>query len=629
MRLIFIVLTIVFIVCLYTFLSYNKNITIQKHLEKETSQYSMIYNTLFKEFQSKSQLIFDLMIDKKQVTDIYKRLNLISPTTKIHSCDQNLINLRDKLYEKLQNKYSKIKTNSKIPIIHFHTKNNLSFLSMEDFNNCCYDLTPFRPLLVNVNNMKQPISGFEIGHNSSMYRFLFPILDNGIHLGSVEISYDSLIFINELMGHSKALAQIHVFKKIVDKRSSLKEEIELHYKSSPLQGMYTINKHILNIENQSKQKHANLMTSKKAREKIETRLASKNKPFSIYDDINGYSITVLPIINPASKQIEGYFTIKSLSKYIHKEELSFYNHLFTIGFFIILIMILTYKYFSGEIKRSKLILEKNQALAKKQSELENINTNLEEIVTEKINENLKQKEFITKQSKIAALGEMLDAIAHQWKQPLNIINLTISNLVLRADLNETISKKEIIDLGESTQLQIEHLTTTIDEFRKFFRPDQPTNKYKVIDLINSTLKLQKNHLIQYHIDVQINIHETLQLNCIKTEFIHVLINIINNSIDAFNDNKIQNRMIKINAYKTDTDVAIEICDNAGGIPTDILPHIFKSNYTTKDTGKGTGIGLYLAKQIIEKIDGSIEAYNKETGVCFKILLKKENPVLES
>ena len=621
MRLLFISLTIVFILCLYTFLSYNKNIAIEKHLEKETSQYSMIYNTLFKEFQSKSQLIFDLMIDKTQVTNVYKKLNLISPTIKIHSCDQNLISLRDELYEELQNKYSKIKTNSKIPIIHFHTKNNLSFLSMEDFKNCCYDLTPTRPLLVNVNHIKQPISGFETGQNASMYRFLFPIIDNEIHLGSVEISYDSLIFINELMGHSKALAQIHVSKNIVDTRVTSKEELELHYKPSPLQGMYIINKHISNIETQSEQKYKNLITSKKARKKIEQTFSSNTKPFSIYDDINGHSITILPITNPASKQIEGYFTIKSLSKYIQKEESSFYNHFFTIGFFIILLMILTYKYFSGEIKRSKLILEKNQALAKKQSELENINTNLEEIVTEKINENLKQKEFITKQSKIAALGEMMDAIAHQWKQPLNIINLTISNLVLRADLNETISKKEIIELGESTQLQIEHLTTTIDEFRKFFRPNQQTSKYKLIDLINSTLKLQKNYLIQYQIDVQINIDESLELNCIKTEFIHVLINIINNSIDAFNENKTQNRLIKINAKNTDTNVAIELCDNAGGIPKDILPHIFKSNYTTKDTGKETGIGLYLAKQIIEKIDGSIEAYNKENGVCFKLSIK--------
>ena len=618
MRSSFIALTTVLLVLLYSFLNYNKNNNIQMHLEKETAQYSIVYNTLYKEFKSKSQLIFDLLIDKKQVIDIYKEVSITSKNTEKSICNQRLFDLRERLYKELKNKYSKIKENAKIPSINFHTKENLSFLSMDKLEKFCYDLTPVRPLLVKVNSIKEPIDGFEIGKTSSKYRFLFPIIVNNVHLGSVEISYDSLIFINEFMGHSNVLAQIHVSKEIVDQKFDKDEELKQYYKQSPLQGMYTVNKLISNLEKQSKKNYQKIVTSKPIREEIEKRIQTKQDAFSIYDYVYGDSITIIPIKNPASHQREGYFSIKHFSKYLENEKLTFYNHFLTISCFIIFIMFLTYKYFSSKIKRTKLLSRKNKELTKKQNKLKNINTDLEQIVTEKINENLKQSDLISKQAKIAALGEMMDAIAHQWKQPLSVIDMTINNLVLKIDFNEKVSNKDIVDLGENTRFQIDHLITTIDEFRQFFRPNQPTKNYNVKDIINLALQLEKDYLIQNKTNINVNIDETLDFKCIKTEFVHVVLNIINNSIDAFIANNIEDRLINISAYKNNTNVAIEICDNAKGIPTDVLPNIFKSNYTTKAQGQGTGIGLYLAKQIIEKIDASIEAYNKKDGVCFKI-----------
>ena len=622
MRSLFLALTVVFLVLLYSFLHYNMHYNTQKHLEKETKQCKVLYNTIYKNLQSKSQLIFDLMIDKQQIKNIYKKINSLNKNNKEKNCNSQLIDLRNDLYKKIKNKYSKIQVNGKIPTIHFYTKDNLSFLNMKNPSGLCSDLTYIRPLLVKVNNIKKPIDGFEIGKDSSMYRFLFPIIENDVHLGSVEISYDNVIFINKFIGDSNLLAQILVSKEIIDKRVLRDTKFNSYYTNSPLRGMYAISELISNLEQKSHKSYTQVITSKATREKIAKIIKIKQEGFSIYDNINNDLITILPIINPATEITEGYFTTKHFSKYLQKQIHSLHNNFIIISFLITLIMFLAYKYLSSKMKRSKLLTQKNKELAKKQYELEKINTNLEQIVTEKMKENLKQSEVISKQSRIAALGEMMDAIAHQWKQPLNVIDMIINKLILKIDFNEKISTKDIIDLGEKTQLQIDHLVTTIDEFRTFFRPDKPTKRYKVKDLIDSTLQLEKDYLIKNQVELQTNIDEALECNCIKTEFIHILINIINNSIDAFNDNNLDKRLITICALKTDTHVKIEICDNAGGIQNEILPHIFKSNYTTKLTGKGTGIGLYLAKQIIEKIDGSIKAYNKNDGVCFKLLISK-------
>ncbi len=233
---------------------------------------------------------------------------------------------------------------------------------------------------------------------------------------------------------------------------------------------------------------------------------------------------------------------------------------------------------------------------------------------------MKQKELIIQQEKTVALGNMMDAIAHQWKQPLSIINMKVGTLCLKYQFGEIIKEDDLKQLEKDVTVQVNHLVNTIDEFRAFFRLNKKVMPMKIKDLINDTLVLMQSSIIKYGIDIKIEGDETIEIECIATEFKHVFINLINNSKDAFNENNITNRSIIFNIEKIEDKVILKICDNAGGIPKDIIENIFDSNFTTKEDGKGTGIGLYLVKQIVEKLDGQIKAENKNNGVCFIITL---------
>lgn len=246
-------------------------------------------------------------------------------------------------------------------------------------------------------------------------------------------------------------------------------------------------------------------------------------------------------------------------------------------------------------------------------------------ITEEYNSYLLLQEkdrFIEKQAKIAALGDMMDAIAHQWKQPLSAISLELHCLKLEAEIGGGVSIAEIEKAEDSVKNIVKHLSNTIDEFREFFRPNKPKGRYLVKEVMDSILQLEKSYLQAKKVEVSTDIEAELEFACIKTEFVHVIINIINNAIDEFVKNEALERKIHIEAYQEEESVVIELCDNAGGIPEDILPLIFNPNYTTKEDMRGTGVGLYLAKQIMVKIDGTIEAINRNGGACFKVILSK-------
>ena len=134
-----------------------------------------------------------------------------------------------------------------------------------------------------------------------------------------------------------------------------------------------------------------------------------------------------------------------------------------------------------------------------------------------------------------------------------------------------------------------------------------------------------NHLTKNCIEIKLNLNDDHQVQIILNEFKHVLINIINNAVDAFNENNCdyRNRFLTFETYIKNNNVILTICDNAGGICEDVIKDIFKSNVTTKSKDKGTGMGLYLSSLIIKKNNGKITAKNSDNGACFKISIKKE------
>ncbi len=254
-------------------------------------------------------------------------------------------------------------------------------------------------------------------------------------------------------------------------------------------------------------------------------------------------------------------------------------------------------------------------------QLEYLNNNLQLEVDDAV-EDLRLKDAMLSQtSKMAAMGEMIDSIAHQWMQPIGVIRMRLQMLEMDLDYNQLTDEK-IRETTQSGDKQIVHLVNTINEFRAFFRPNSKVEEIPIKAIIDSTLLLTQDDLIKNTIKTKIIGNDTAVIKVNASEFKHVVINIINNAKDAFNDNNIdkENRNIIFNIQQIEDKTILTISDNAGGIPTHIIPKIFEANFTTKEEGKGTGIGLYMTKQIIDKNNATIKVENIDNGACFIITI---------
>ncbi len=237
--------------------------------------------------------------------------------------------------------------------------------------------------------------------------------------------------------------------------------------------------------------------------------------------------------------------------------------------------------------------------------------------------------------KMAAMGEMLGAIAHQWRQPLNTLSTYIASLQA-AYHNNRINRDFVQKLTSEADSQIQFMSKTIDDFRHFFRPSKNKVPFDVIEAINSAVKLMQAQLKQSEIDLQIKYHDIkgpLIVHGYQSEFVHVLVNILANARDAIEEcfqHEVQDvlRLIEIEVVSHGSEVIIRIKDHGSGIPKHLLGKVFDPYFTTKGTLSGAGIGLYMAKIIVEKeMSGALSAKNTKDGAQFTIRLPKTDQTL--
>ena len=238
-----------------------------------------------------------------------------------------------------------------------------------------------------------------------------------------------------------------------------------------------------------------------------------------------------------------------------------------------------------------------------------------------IQKRVMNEKLLVQQSKMAAMGEMMDAVAHQWKQPLNA--LSMYSELIKSDFDEgQVDKKYIEQFRSDIQVQIEHMVSTLDEFRNFFRPNEEAEDFQLLDVINSVIFLTKHEFLKHHIVLNIEKSDSITLHGSANEFKHLILNLLSNAKDAFNDNKIEKRVITMRLIHQDESDVLEVEDNAGGIPEEVIKDIFKANVTTKEKGKGTGIGLYMSTQIAQKHKATLSVHNQNDGACFVVEFKR-------
>lgn len=266
-------------------------------------------------------------------------------------------------------------------------------------------------------------------------------------------------------------------------------------------------------------------------------------------------------------------------------------------------------------------------LKKKSEELVELNVTLEERIKRELEKHKKQEEILIQQSKLASMGEMVGAISHQWRQPISTVSLILQNIREAYKFGDITQEMldEFVDKGIK---QIDYMSGTIDDFRNFFKPIQAKENFSLTETVNETLSLLKAQLDANLIDVQMrsNMKHDAKVNGYPNEFKQVLINIINNSKDEITDKqekgKLETGRIFIRIYQRGSYYYVSLRDNGGGIPDLALNRVFEPYFTTKEQGKGIGIGLYMSRRIINNMGGQIFAKNSDKGAVFTIKLKK-------
>jgi len=259
-------------------------------------------------------------------------------------------------------------------------------------------------------------------------------------------------------------------------------------------------------------------------------------------------------------------------------------------------------------------------------ELEVLNQSLEEKVRKEIEKNREKEQLLVQKSKFIALGEMISHIAHQWRQPLSELSSILMYIRFKYSI-DALDSKTMEQKSQEADKVLEFMSQTIDDFRNFFMPKKEKEEfylYKVVDLviniISSTLK-------NYNIDLQIDIDKNITLKTYLNEYEQVLLNILNNAKDVLIEKNIKNPTIKITAYEEDTYVVLYVEDNGGGVLVEPKGKIFEPYFTTKEDSKGTGIGLYMSKIIVDKnMKGKLRVRNTKVGAKFGIFVPKDSLV---
>ena len=246
----------------------------------------------------------------------------------------------------------------------------------------------------------------------------------------------------------------------------------------------------------------------------------------------------------------------------------------------------------------------------KTKELQELNNYLEVKISKEVAQNRKKDIIMFQQARFASLGEMLNNIAHQWRQPLGSITMIIQSFQTKLLLGK-LTQSFVDEKVKDALFLASNMSNTLDDFKNFFSPNKIKSEFSIKNCIEHSIELSKYLLIQENIEVKLSIRKNIKINSFYNELSHVFLNIISNSKDALSSNVDKNdRIIKIIVNKYKNHLIVNILDNGGGIPQEILPKIFEPYYTTKYKSAGTGIGLYMSKQIIEKhMDGEIFCKN--------------------
>jgi signal transduction histidine kinase len=261
-----------------------------------------------------------------------------------------------------------------------------------------------------------------------------------------------------------------------------------------------------------------------------------------------------------------------------------------------------------------------QELQVKQNQLETLNMCLEQRVQEELVKNREKDLVMIQQGRLAAMGEMISNIAHQWRQPLNELGIMIQ--MLRVDYDDKLLDGHRIDMFiNECMTTIQHMSQTINTFRDFFKKNRSSQKFDVSGAITATINLLRVSFQAAGIRLHLELQQGCALAGQENDLSQVILNLCNNARDILLERAVVDPSITVTCQTADDNVVIVVEDNAGGISDTIIEKIFDPYFTTRHKSQGTGLGLYICKNIVEgRFQGRIEASDTEAGARFRVVI---------
>lgn len=531
----------------------NADVEKKIYLKNKTELSQVEFKTIYAKTKEQSEMIFQELINTPEIISIFAKAFSANKEEKIK--------IRKKLYEKLLPSYTRFKKLINLKQVHFHLENNHSFLRLHKVNKFGDDLTEIRPTVAYVNKYKKSIDGFEEGRVYNGFRFVYPLFDEKqVYLGSVEVSFSAISF-QKILSSDVRFSQFIFSKKIIDEKV-WEVENKLHYKVTRISPDF-----LVDVDSLQDRFHAiKLEVMKNMSQEIKdtfikNTLTQNAHSIPIKMDGSTMVLSFLPIKNPISKKLVAYLVVLSPTDYL--DRLHFKNTLliFISIAFLMSLFIIIY----GQRKYQDALQE--------------------------------QKNLLLEQSKMAQMGSMLSNIAHQWKQPLARINSKIIEIPLSMQLTQKESENLDIHLQDIENLTL-YMASTIENFRTYFNTHKEHSYFLPNHTIDKAISLLDIDTKKIYLNC--NYSEDIKIKAYEDELIQVIMILLVNAQEAFENSSIENAFININIFKQIKGIKIVISDNAGGIEEDVSREIFNPYFSTKENNSiGRGLGLYMAKMIIE------------------------------
>jgi two-component system, NtrC family, C4-dicarboxylate transport sensor histidine kinase DctB len=275
-------------------------------------------------------------------------------------------------------------------------------------------------------------------------------------------------------------------------------------------------------------------------------------------------------------------------------------------------------YYEGTSEDVTKRRQAEEALRESERKYRQLSEALEERVKEAVDELRQKDRILILQGRQAVMGEMISNIAHQWRQPLNMLALLVQDLLMTQRTGAMTEDFLKDNVNRSLEI-IRQMSKTIDYFRYFFKPDKDKVEFRVMETLEKTVSILEGSFKLHGIRIAVEATDDPTINGFPTEFVQVLLNVLINARDALLTRKPADPTVRVRLFSERGKAVVTITDNAGGVPEEIMDKIFDPYFTTKGPEQGTGIGLFMSKTIIEKnMYGKLSVRNTADGAEFRI-----------